>query len=243
MTETDKPCLRAEHARRTRGAIRAAAFVLARERGYDAVTIDDVAALAGVSRRTVFNYVDSKADLILEPPVDLRPDDVEAFVAGTGTLLEDLVTLLTAGARAAEEAAGIGPERSRERARAVMRLVRESADLKKAMHERSRGQAAALNDALARRLGAEPQDLSVRTTSYLGAALQRAAIDQWVEEDEDSVLTLSQAVSRAGAALGRALAGPAGPSGPSVTGPAGPSGPAATAGPATEATTTAPENE
>lgn len=242
MTDTDKPCLRAEHARRTLGAIRAAAFVLARERGYDAVTIDDVAALAGVSRRTVFNYVDSKADLILEPPVELLAADVDAFVTGSGPLLEDLVELLVAGARAAEDAAGATPEGRRTQARAIMRLVRDSPDLKKALHERGRDQAAALTGALARRLDAEPEDLRVRTAAYLGAALQRAAMDQWVEEETDSTVTLSQAMSRAGAALGRALAGPAGPSGPTATGPAGPSGPAATAGPATEATTTAPEN-
>ena len=45
---------RAMNARRTRAAIRAAALTLTRERGYAAVTVDDVAALAGVSRRTVF---------------------------------------------------------------------------------------------------------------------------------------------------------------------------------------------
>ena len=91
-----RPDLRTAHARRTRAAIRAAALCLTRERGYVAMTVDDVAALAGVSRRTVFNHFSSKADLIvvgLDPP---DPDDVEAFVSGTGALLEDLGSLLAA---------------------------------------------------------------------------------------------------------------------------------------------------
>ena len=68
VTGTD---LRATQAQRTRAAIRAAALTLTRERGYSAMTVDDVATLAGVSRRTVFNHFSSKADLLvvgLEPP-------------------------------------------------------------------------------------------------------------------------------------------------------------------------------
>ena len=97
MTGTD---LRATHAQRTRAAIRAAALTLTRERGYSAMTVDDVATLAGVSRRTVFNHFSSKADLLvvgLEPP---EPEVVEAFINGSGSLLEDLGVLLASGAEA-----------------------------------------------------------------------------------------------------------------------------------------------
>ena len=66
------------NARRTRAAIRAAALTLTRERGYAAVTVDDVAALAGVSRRTVFNHFDSKADLLVVGPEPPEPEAVEA---------------------------------------------------------------------------------------------------------------------------------------------------------------------
>ena len=95
VTGTD---LRATHAQRTRAAIRAAALTLTRERGYSAMTVDDVATLAGVSRRTVFNHFSSKADLLvvgLEAP---ESEAVEAFVNGSGSLLEDLGTLLASGA-------------------------------------------------------------------------------------------------------------------------------------------------
>ena len=103
MTGTD---LRATQAQRTRAAIRAAALTLTRERGYAAMTVDDVAALAGVSRRTVFNHFSSKADLLvvgLEPPA---PSVVEAFVNGSGSLLEDLGVLLASGAESVESERG-----------------------------------------------------------------------------------------------------------------------------------------
>ena len=103
VTGTD---LRATHAQRTRAAIRAAALTLTRERGYSAMTVDDVATLAGVSRRTVFNHFSSKADLLvvgLEPP---EPEAIEAFINGSGSLLEDLGVLLASGAEAVESERG-----------------------------------------------------------------------------------------------------------------------------------------
>ena len=48
----------------TRQAIADAALALALERGPGDVTVDDIAAAAGVSARTVFNYFARKEDLI-----------------------------------------------------------------------------------------------------------------------------------------------------------------------------------
>src|SRR4051794_29865231 len=49
----------------TRAAISRAAMYLAVERRPDAVTVDDIAASAGVSPRTVFNYFATKEQAIL----------------------------------------------------------------------------------------------------------------------------------------------------------------------------------
>ena len=52
-----------------RDAVRAAlsqtAFELAREKGFDAVTVDDMAAAAGVSRSTLLRYFGSKEEAVL----------------------------------------------------------------------------------------------------------------------------------------------------------------------------------
>lgn len=168
MTGTD---LRATQAQRTRAAIRAAALTLTRERGYAAMTVDDVAALAGVSRRTVFNHFASKADLLvvgLEPPV---PAVVEAFVNGSGSLLEDLGTLLASGAESVESERGwllSFPE-----------IVRDNPEVERAVHERLRIVAQSLTEAAGRRLGAEPDDPRTRAVVALAMAIQRSSLDLW----------------------------------------------------------------
>lgn len=168
MTGTD---LRATQARRTRAAIRAAALALTRERGYAAMTVDDVAALAGVSRRTVFNHFSSKTDLLvvgLEPP---EPEAIETFVDGTGSLLEDLGALLASGAEAVESERGwllSFPE-----------IVRDNPEIERAIHERLRAIAVSLADAAGRRLGTEPDDPRARAVVALAMAIQRSAVDLW----------------------------------------------------------------
>ena len=168
VTGTD---LRATQAQRTRAAIHAAALTLTRERGYAAMTVDDVAALAGVSRRTVFNHFSSKADLLvvgLEPPA---PSVVEAFVNGSGSLLEDLGVLLASGAESVESERGwllSFPE-----------IVRDNPEVERAVHERLRIVAQSLAEAAGRRLGAEPDDPRTRAVVALAMAVQRSSLDLW----------------------------------------------------------------
>ena len=168
VTGTD---LRATQAQRTRAAIRAAALTLTRERGYSAMTVDDVATLAGVSRRTVFNHFSSKADLLvvgLEPP---ELEAVEAFINGSGSLLEDLGVLLASGAEAVESERGwllSFPE-----------IVRDNPEIERTIHERLRAIAVSLTDAASRRLGSEPDDPRARAVVALAMAIQRSAMDLW----------------------------------------------------------------
>jgi len=89
----------------TREAIFEAASRLFTERGFDAVTVADVARAADVSEMTVFNYFPTKEDLffggmeffeerLLEAVRDRGPGDsvVEAFSAPVAAGLARLVT-------------------------------------------------------------------------------------------------------------------------------------------------------
>src|ERR1700760_697583 len=66
--------------RRTQRALQAAAIALAGRRGLAEVTAEDIAAAAGVSRRTFFNHFPSKA----AAPFDPDPADAERLAALLG---------------------------------------------------------------------------------------------------------------------------------------------------------------
>jgi AcrR family transcriptional regulator len=68
MTLPKRPeSLRDRQRAQIRADIRRAAFRLFIERGYDAVTTEEIAAAAGVSPRTFFRHVPTKEELLLAP--------------------------------------------------------------------------------------------------------------------------------------------------------------------------------
>lgn len=66
----------------TRADIEEHATRLVAERGYAAVTVDDICEAAGISKRTFFNYVDSKETAVLgEPPRDFNEEQRGRFLS------------------------------------------------------------------------------------------------------------------------------------------------------------------
>jgi len=63
--------------RETWRLVHAAALRLMTERGFDAVSIDDIVAAAGISRRTFFNYFAGKESVVFDPD----PDDPALWAA------------------------------------------------------------------------------------------------------------------------------------------------------------------
>ncbi|GAA4124023.1 hypothetical protein GCM10022215_31300 [Nocardioides fonticola] len=78
--------------------IRQQALELTRDRGLEGWTMDDLAELVEVSRRTLFNYVPGKIDAILGEPPAFPDDALAVFRAGgpTGRLVDDMTVLAVA---------------------------------------------------------------------------------------------------------------------------------------------------
>lgn len=67
------------------------------ERGLDGFTMDELAECAGVSRRTLFNYVPGKLDAVLGVGHEPDPELFTEFISGgpTGELVPDIRTLIS----------------------------------------------------------------------------------------------------------------------------------------------------
>lgn len=99
-----RPTLRERQRAETRQEIRAHAVRLFTDRGYDDVTVADVAAAAGVSAMTVYRHFPTKEDLVLTDQhariiaerVAASPD-TDPVVRRVGTALVEAAGVLTAG--------------------------------------------------------------------------------------------------------------------------------------------------
>jgi AcrR family transcriptional regulator len=152
----DQLCNRRETKRhQTALRLQQCAVQLTVDNGFDGWTIDDLATAADVSRRTVFNYFDGKAEVVLGPEPEVDEQLMAEFVAGgpTGRLFDDLIVLAHEATREKAE--------SEQQMAAVRDAVMNDPRLLKLVHERFEIAAAMLGDCIRQREGDDfPVDTS-----------------------------------------------------------------------------------
>src|SRR5919201_3189368 len=149
--------LRERKKERTRQLIAETARRLFQERGFDAVTVDDVAREADVSRKTVFNYFPTKEDLFYSG-LELFEEELLDAIRGR----EPHESILAAFARFVTEPRGLlaaEDPSAQERLRELHRLVAESTALQAREREIYDGYIEALAALIAEETGAHTGDI------------------------------------------------------------------------------------
>jgi AcrR family transcriptional regulator len=171
---SSEPGLRERKKELTRGAIADSAARLFATRGFDEVTVADVARASEVSVGTVFNYFPTKEDLFYGRMQDFEAalvDDVRARAPGE-SVLEAFRRFVLAGARALAEA---------ERAEAIataMRIVSASAALRARERELVSRSTHALAGLIAEETGSAAGDVQPLVVAHALMGAQRALVER-----------------------------------------------------------------
>jgi AcrR family transcriptional regulator len=170
--------LRERKKAQTRQLIADTAWRLFADRGFERVTVAEVAREAQVAVATVFNYFPTKEDLFFFRLEAFGADLVEAVAgraAGEPALAAFRRQLLGAGGLLAQ--VGAGNDQALERLRTMNRVIAASPALQAREQQAFAHTAAALADRLAADTGAAPGDLDAQVAANALVGVQRALVD------------------------------------------------------------------
>lgn len=168
------------------------ALAMARDRGVDGVTIEEICEAVGISQRTFFNYFPFKEAVFVVPFPLLPPDAIERFLASKSDLVADLIDLLVAQAEQMTHGRWLATLMS-EIAETHPRLMPlQMAEFQKFEAELSR--------LIAQRLGVGNDDLRSRALAGAFIGANRPVVDNWMTSDDRdlprSVRTMLESVVR-----------------------------------------------
>jgi AcrR family transcriptional regulator len=191
----------AERKRRlVRAGLAEAALGVLGERGFDGVTIDDLAQAAGISRRTFFRYFPSKEEVVISAFDDAAGELVEAVrgrPASEAPLLVLRHALTTTLERFIREPA---------RTRALLRLIQATPALRAQFLDRQDRWREELGREVARRLPAgRARALLARLAAAVALGTVDAALAVWTEDEASD---LSEVLAEAFDALSAVVALP-----------------------------------
>jgi TetR/AcrR family transcriptional regulator, regulator of mycofactocin system len=179
-----EPATRVGRRRSTTGDhITSVALELFAERGFDEVSVDDVARAAGIARRTLFRYYPTKNAIPW--------GDFDGHLEHMRDLLREVPTdaPMSVALRSAVLAFNRFDEAETAHHRQRMRVILETAALQAHSMTMYAGWRTVVADFVARRLGLKGTDLLPRTTAWsmLGVAL--SAYETWLADESVSLQT------------------------------------------------------
>jgi AcrR family transcriptional regulator len=191
--------LRARKKARTREAIIDAALDLFARKGFDATTIEDIAAAADVSPRTFFRYFESKVDLVMArneahgdkigPLVAARPPSEGPLEALRQVMQQSMCEWLA------------DPSMVRE-----LQVMMSTPTLRNKAREHFYEEEAELVSAFAARLGTDDDDLTANVMASAAASTIWTVIERWLAEGKQ-VERLIPMIDEAFALLEEGLSG------------------------------------
>lgn len=162
----------------TRQALRSAALRLVAERGYDRVTVEDIAEGADVSVRTLFNHFPSKEDVL----VGMDPDRLEDLHCALGARPADEAPLQTLRVVLSKMSQGMAAQRADMLA--GMRVLQQNPNLRVRQLASFAAFEKMLADTVGERCGLDPDvDLYPTLTAAAAIAALRAATTLWLASD------------------------------------------------------------
>jgi AcrR family transcriptional regulator len=179
------PSLRTRKLELVREELSRVAWELFRKEGYEPTTVSDIARAAGVSRRTFFRYYASKEDVVVETSDELVEEMLVAM-ARRPAKEPPLVAIQRALVPALEMRLARADE-----ARGIIRLLRESRSLRRALLERHARMEERLAAQLAGRLGVDPATNSKPALlAFLARAMMDTAFNVWYDQRRTDVKEL-----------------------------------------------------
>jgi len=172
----DAPGLRERKKALTRRAIQEQALRLFLAKGYDAATVEEIAAAAGVSHMTVFRYFPHKEDLVLADDYDPLIVALIAARPASEPAADTIRRALTAGLthlHAADRAALL----------TRLRLAVRTPALRARLWEQQLSAERLIAQALAHATGDDGADLRLRVVIAACLAAATTVIMAWAEQD------------------------------------------------------------
>ena len=168
------PGLRERKRQQTRERLTRMAMALFRERGFEATTLDDIAAAAEVSRRSFFHYFASKEDVVFA----WHEEITAALIAAVAARPRDESMLAAAENAISAMARQLEPDE----AIAMACLKRDNPALQARDQVKYEKLERALSDALAKRAGHKAEKLQARLVAMIATGAMRIGGELWTAE-------------------------------------------------------------